>query len=413
MQTTNGVILFDKAKPQPAAGEVKIAQAVSRVLRPHPEPRGPLMPHFDMENETVKQLLEDGVAIVRACSAERADALRSGFWDDLEALGTGIERNDPDTWNNSNWPQTTHGLLQNQHWGLRESVCEARLECVEAFKGLFGNQLVNSSFDAVSVARPDSQQRAFTKEVNLNERYGESELLSSWLHFDQSNLVTGVAHHVQSALALEDLGEAEQRTHFVIPPKGTTIQEFRDRFLDAFPLTEEAKSSDAERDEWISLALKAKVEDTDPLVLAKRKWLLEHGRVYTPTLKKGELVFWLSAVPHASIPGPCPEGQERKVRISAFVCMKPSVLVDEKHRATRDAMLEDLQTSGHGVTSDGKNGKPRRRKFVETGRTYGKALPKFKKDRVVKASKRALAASGAPDWSVARKTQRLCAGAGL
>ena len=97
------------------------------------EPRGPLMPHFDVKNETVKQLLEDGVAIVRACSAERADALRSGFWDDLEALGTGIERNDPETWTNSNWPQTTHGLLQNQHWGLRQSVCEARLECVEAF----------------------------------------------------------------------------------------------------------------------------------------------------------------------------------------------------------------------------------------------------------------------------------------
>ena len=56
MQTTNGVILFDKAKPAPATGEVKIAQAVSRVLRPHPEPRGPLVPHFDMENETVKQL---------------------------------------------------------------------------------------------------------------------------------------------------------------------------------------------------------------------------------------------------------------------------------------------------------------------------------------------------------------------
>ena len=108
-------------------------------------------------------------------------------WGPPPCLGTGIDRKDPKTWSNKNWAQTTHGLLQNQNFGLRLSVCMARLKCVEAFKELFLNSLLNSSFDAVGVARPECQDRAYKKEVNLNRLYGESELVSSWLHIDQAN----------------------------------------------------------------------------------------------------------------------------------------------------------------------------------------------------------------------------------
>lgn len=379
--------------------------------------RGRLAQYLDTENEAVQSLLKEGVAIVRVCSAAEADELRKQFWDDLEALGTGIDRNDPSTWTNSNWPQTTHGLLQNQSFGLRLAVCMARLKCVKAFKALFRDALVNSSFDAVSVVRPDSQERSYKKEVRLNERYREgAELLSSWLHIDQANCWSEVLRHVQAAFALEELGESEQRTQFVLPKEGETIQSFRDRFLAAFPPPKDPPkkaSSDPERAEWISYALDDNVEKTDPIVIAKRKWLLANGRIYTPTLKKGEMVLWLSAVPHASIPGPCAPERERRTRVVGFVSMLPAALVTDKERAVRDTMLDDLDTSGHRVTAEGKSGKVLKCKFAKTGRTYGKELPAFDESRVVKASKRALAASDEPEWSVARKTQRLCAGAGL
>ena len=293
-------------------------------------------------------------------------------------------------------------------------MCIARLKCVEAFKALFNGVAVNSSFDAISVARPDGQDRAYQKEERLNKRYGEAELVSSWLHIDQSNFKANCLQHIQGGFAVTPLGVAEQRTQFIIPPEGETIQAFRDRFLGAFPPSEDAKTSDPERSEWISFALKDKVEDTDPLVIAKRNWLIANGRVYTPTLKAGEMVLWDSGVPHASIPGPrVAPGQKRRLRMSTFVSMAPAPLVPSDERVARDKMLHDGNTSGHRVTTRGKRGQVLACKFAKTGRTYGKEVPAFDEGRVVRASKRVLAESDEPEWSVARKTHRLCAGAGL
>jgi hypothetical protein len=150
-------------------------------------------------------------------------------------------------------------------------------------------------------------------------------------------------------------------------------------------------------------------------VVAKRKWLIEHGHVYTPTLEAGEMVLWDSGVPHASIPGPTDPGQKRSIRMSTFVSMLPAALVTPEERLVRDDMLEKMETSGHRVTTFGKSGKVLKCKFNESGRTYGKELPEFDKTRVVRASKRALKESttDASEESVARKTQRLCAGEGL
>ena len=67
-------------------------------------------------------------------------------------------------------------------------------------------------------------------------------------------------------------------------------------------------------------------------------------------------------------------------------------------------------TSG---ADESESGKLSEDKFPKTGRTYGKAIPAFNEDPVLRAAKRDLTTSEEPEWSVARKTQRLCAGAGL
>lgn len=378
--------------------------------------RGRLAQHLDLEHPAVASLIQDGVAIVRVCAEWEADLLRDLLWDDLEALGTGIRRDDPATWKNCNWPQTTHGLLQNQSFGLRPAACEARLKCVQAFKALFKDAPVNSSFDAVGVARPECQERAYQNERRLNARFGEGPtLVSSWLHVDQSNRRPDCLRHIQGAFALTPLGEAEQRTQFIIPPEGETAQSFRDRFLAAFPpKAPPKKGADPERAEWVSFALKNQVHQTDPVVVAKRKWLIANGRVYAPQLKQGEMVLWDSGVPHASIPGECAGREPRGIRMSTFVSMLPAALVTGAERVKRDAMLEKQVTSGHRVTAESESGKLSEDKFPKTGRVYpGQRLPAFNEDEVVRAAKRHLAASEEPEWSVARKTQRLCAGAGL
>jgi hypothetical protein len=96
--------------------------------------RGRLADYLDPAHPATASLHKHGVAVVRVCSEAEAAELRDALWDDLEAVGTGIRRDDPATWRGKNWLQTTHGLLQNQNFGLRTSVCLARLKCVDALK---------------------------------------------------------------------------------------------------------------------------------------------------------------------------------------------------------------------------------------------------------------------------------------
>tara|TARA_Y100000389_G_scaffold131817_1_gene129198 strand:- start:89 stop:1237 length:1149 start_codon:yes stop_codon:yes gene_type:complete len=345
------------------------------------------------------QLIARGYAVVDVCSPERAAELESEVWTDLEALGTGIDRNDPKTWTNDRWPQTSHGLLQNQQVGLWEGTCLARLETEETWWQLLGQERVISSFDAIAVCRPDSQERCYKAELRNQKEKGEGELLSSWLHTDQAKAKTQCLHHIQGAFAITDLGPAEQRTQLVVPKSPLeTMQSFRDRFVAAFPPEPVAKGKfNPEREEW--------VKHSD----AERAWLLREGEIVTPELKAGQMLLWDSGVPHASIPGPVAEGQKRKVRISTFVSAVPIAGVSPHDLRERKKMLEQGDTSGHRVTAEGKT-KYLQCKFAKVGRSYGKKLPTYSAARVVSGFKRA---HEEDDDSVAAKTARFCGGYGF
>jgi hypothetical protein len=366
-------------------------------------PRGRLFPYMLRGSPkmaaAVARLFARGYAVVDVCSPERAAELESEVWTDLEALGTGIDRNDPSTWNNDRWPQQTHSLLQNQQVGLWEGTCLARLETEETWWQLLGQERAISSFDAISVARPDSQERCYKAELRNQKEKGEGELLSSWLHTDQAKAKTQCLHHIQGAFAITDLGPAEQRTQLVVPKSPLeTMQSFRDRFVAAFPPEPAAKVKfDPEREEW--------VKHSD----AERAWLLREGEIVTPELKAGQMLLWDSGVPHASIPGPVAEGQKRKVRISTFVSAVPIAAVSPGDLLERKKMLEQGDTSGHRVTTKGKT-KYLQCKFAKTAWSRGKPLPAYSAARVVSGFKRA---HEEDDDSVAAKIARLCGGYGF
>lgn len=356
-------------------------------------PRGRLFPFLDPSNQYVKDLVNNGYTIVPICSPERAGELAAGTWTDLEGLDTGINRDDPKTWKNDvNWPQTTHGLLQNQGAGLWRGTCEARLETSSFWETLFGGQQPLLSFDAVSVCRPDSQERVFKRE---KDEHG----LSSWLHTDQSKRKTQCMHHLQGALALTKLGEAEQRTQLVVPKEGEPMQAFRDRFLAAFPAQPTAANLAGE--DW--------VKHTE----AEKNWMSRNGRVVAPTLEPGEMLVWDSGVSHASIAGALSTGQsERRTRISVFVSAIPKSIADPEDLKVRQDMLEKGVTSGHRVTEKGKSGKFLACKFAKTGRTYGKKLPDYSDTRAISGFKRAFEAEIAGDErdEIAAKIAKYCGG---
>ena len=362
------------------------------------QPRGRLHSLMDKTLDASQEIATQGYTIVDVVSPKEAEWLAARTWDDLESLGTGIDRNDPSTWTNDKWPQTTHGLLQNQQMGLMEGTCLARLATKPAWEKLFAGKPIIASFDAISVCRPKSQERAYQFEVRNQRKKFERVMLSSWCHTDQAKAKTQCAEQYQGAFALNAIGEAEQRTQLVIPPEGMTIQEFRDAFIAAFPPETggKKKSIDPEREEWI--------KHTD----AERAWLIDNGRIVAPTLKAGQMLIWDSGVPHASIPGPAPpDGSERNVRISVFVSALPIQLIEEEDIKLRRKMLEQGDTSGHRVTSKGKKGY-RQCKFSKKGRTYpGEEIPNFATTRVVSGFKRAIEDN---EDTTAAKIARMCGG---
>ena len=362
-------------------------------------PRGRLFPFLDKSDEHTQDLVNNGYTVVKICSEERAAELAKEIWSDLEGLRTGIQRDNPKTWKNDiNWPQTTHGLLQNQGSGLWRGTCQTRLETAPFWEKFFGGQQPLLSFDAIAVCRPDSQARAFKSGKDK-----EVPVVAEWLHTDQAKGKSQCMHHFQGALALTELGIAEQKTQLVIPKENETMQSFRDRFLAEFPPQPPASGKfDPEREEWYKHGA------------SEKQWLVDNGIVISPQLKPGEMIIWDSGVPHASMPGELPEGQkQRNMRMSCFVSAIPKSIAHPEDIKLRQEMLEKGETSGHRVTEKGKSGKYRACKFAKKGRIYpGKKLPDYSESRAVMGFKRAVEAeiAGEVHDEVAAKIGKFCGG---
>lgn len=364
--------------------------------------RGQLVSFMDPELPEVESLKKYGYAVVTVMSPEEAAMYRSMVWDDVEGLNTGIKRNDPTTWTSENWPEGAHGLFQSKGSGLHFGVCAARAATEAYWNKLFGGRQTISSFDAVSLGRPAYQEYAFKHGTDKNHKH-----MSNWLHRDQAWSKTELLRHVQGALALEDLGPAELRTQVIIPPEGETAQAFNDRFLDAFPYTENKKKGgfDAEREEWHKM--------TPEMV----DWLANNGRAVAPTLKAGQMILWSSAMIHASVAGPLQPGKfSRNVRMSVFVSARPRELLSRAEILFRRELLEKGRTSGHRVCEPGaKPGTFRQCLFGINLQPRGKPVPVYNMDRVqsgfniYSGKKRGRDDIEAPS-EVHRATARFCGG---
>jgi hypothetical protein len=319
-------------------------------------PRGRLVELMDTSLPEVQHLFEKGWAKVRIMSPEEAEAHCAMIWDDMEGLGTGIERKDSTTWKKG-WTQATHGLVQNQSSGLWYGVCAARNKTWDFWKCLYKGLRPISSFDATSFALPSYQ--AYASKHGFNKEFGD---VANWMHIDQSNFKAECFRHIQGGLALTKLGPAELKTQLFVPKDGETVQSLRDRFLRAFPPSTEkvTKGFNAERAEWIKLSNE------------QVAWYLENAQLISPELEAGEMILWSSGVAHASAAGPLPGGQaERRLRMSVFVSALPRGLVSREELEFRRAMLEKGNTSGHRVCEPGVRKGYVKCDFPRTGQTYG------------------------------------------
>ena len=381
--------------------QAQLAPPVLRVERPPSpapivegnasEPRGRLSDYLDFNMKQVMKLGTVGYCVFRGVASpeELARGLEL-FWDDSEALGTGIKRDDPSTHVNKAWPVSAHGLAQLAGWGLFPSACYFRLLTERTWRKMFGDEDVIASFDCMSICPGKFQDNVYP--TCFDKEFLPDVQMPKWLHLDQANRKPEVLRHLQGALAITRLGAAEQKTVLVVPRRGETIQSFRDRYLAAFPTDpNEGKSLDAERGEWLKHTIEQK------------RWLIANGRVVAPKLEPGDMLVWSSGVSHASAPGPLPPDQtERGMRITSFVSAIPKALCSEADIKKRQEILELGRTSGHRVlepslkiTKDA-DGKPvynesttrfRQCVFDRKGRIYPGGgddnLPEYKTDRVL------------------------------
>ena len=71
-------------------------------------------PRFEPSDAAAVEYLEEHgyVIIANALTMTEASTAMDKLWSYLEGLKTGIDRGDPDTWDDNRWPTAVHGGIQ-------------------------------------------------------------------------------------------------------------------------------------------------------------------------------------------------------------------------------------------------------------------------------------------------------------
>jgi hypothetical protein len=129
-------------------------------------------------SESVTYLDQHGYVILKeTLTGKEAEKTLSLLWDYLEDLGTGIDRKDPQTWEDDRWPTSAHGGILPSY-GIGHSESQWFLRSIpnvkKAFAKIWGTDELLTSFDGVSLWRP----------WNINPSW-KTESGQSWFHIDQ------------------------------------------------------------------------------------------------------------------------------------------------------------------------------------------------------------------------------------
>merc|ERR1712096_171019 len=128
---------------------------------------------------------------------EDVQKARSLYWDWLESLGSGLDRKDPSTWTNRNWPGSALGFTTTHGGGHTDAswFIRAHPRVNQAFATIWGTEDLLTSFDTFICWRP----------------WWDEELMEKWkyqkpyverLHIDQNPFRKRGRHCVQGMIPL-------------------------------------------------------------------------------------------------------------------------------------------------------------------------------------------------------------------
>ncbi len=301
-----------------------------------------------MSREQMNAALErDGYCVVsHVLTPAQCDAATDAVWTYFEKLSPAIKRDDMKTFNSTNRPLHTRGLVQHYNVGFQEASVLVRQWVKPVFAELYGTQKLWTSVDGVSVSIKPKRCH-YKNEADWQKNHWEDDAV----HVDQTTVSADGKHScVQGGVAITDQ-HADEHVFLCVPGS----HKFHKELLALGPTKKKLH--------WEIMK-----EEHHQVSFLRSKGL-EMKRV---PLKRGDMVLWDSRVVHSSSPyfATCPAGAQR---IQIFACMLPVSRVPFEQRAVQ--MAKRQKAYDDGVVS--KHSPDLIRFFGKLPQTYGKPQGHF------------------------------------
>ncbi|MEM7019692.1 MAG: phytanoyl-CoA dioxygenase family protein [Pseudomonadota bacterium] len=270
------------------------------------------VPRFNPGDPAAMDYLEEEgfVVFANALSNDEAAQSLSMLWDYLEELGTGIDRNDIDTWGDERWPTAVHGAILPSH-GIGHCAAQWFIRDVPNVKTCFGQvwdtEELLVSFDGVTIWRPWTHNEAWrTNEGN------------SWLHIDQHPIGRPGKHCVQGLVNLLPTSPATGG-NVVVPGSHRSFEHIPEKY--------------AERLARIHPSIDHFRYPKDDPLLSETNPIMCH-------MEAGDLLLWDSRTIHCSAPGlERPADSHSLLRAASLICMMPKAKSNPKVLEARKAAV--------------------------------------------------------------------------
>lgn len=270
------------------------------------------VPRFAAGSKASVEYLEaEGyVVIAGALSATEASRALDLTWDYLEELGTGVDRNDVETWGDDQWPVNVHGgIVPSQ--GIGHSAAQWYIRSVpsvkKAFAAVWDDEDLLVSFDGMALWRPTDVDPSWA-----TDRGG------AWLHIDQHPISRPGRQCVQGAVTLTTTSPGIGG-NIVVPGSHKWFANINERYA------ERLASIPIDQDHFRFPTDDPQLRDTPPI--------MAH-------MEAGDMMLWDARTVHCSSPGTgsvpmTDRSAPALLRAASLVCMMPKAHSNEEVIAMR------------------------------------------------------------------------------
>jgi hypothetical protein len=256
------------------------------------------------------------VVIANALDGNQNSTALSLIWEYLENLGTGIDRNNRETWDNDRWPTAVHGGILPGH-GIGHSAAQWFIRDMPAvkksFASIWDDEDLLVSFDGVALWRPWTYRESW----KTNDG-------PSWMHIDQHPIGRPGKHCVQGLVNLIPSSPATG---------GNVMVPGSHKRFDQIPALYPERLS----------RIHPKIDHfrfpNDDVLLADTQPIICH-------MEAGDLMLWDSRTIHCSSPGlETPTNDRELLRAASLICMMPKSKSNPDVIEMRKAAVQNLTST--------------------------------------------------------------------